>query len=540
MIDGADLWGTEVAGDLIETEVSSGIVKTFPGLPENLFEAMKKAAAVYPEKTALVDDAGETCSYQCFLEMCEEFAAYLYSRKGIRAGSHVGIMMHNTIEYCVAFYALSRIGAVMISLPSKFRRAEVLALAEQARMEFVICEAEYQDWFEGFCASDRIIVPEKADGGSGYEWMLAEWSTKSQDRQKMEQVASGTKDAPTIMMFTSGTTSQSKGVLLKNRQVMHAVEAYRRILQITEKDISVIATPIYHITGLVALMGLFLSTGGTLHLHRMFQAERVLRDAQTFGFTFLHASPTVFHLLLQAGEEKPEIPSLRSFACGSSHMAKEKILRLHQWLPHAKFYTVYGLTETSSPATIFPDDAAQSPYIGASGKPIPGTCFKIVDDDNRELPQGTVGEIAIKGANILEEYYGEQKGRLQDGWLYTGDLGYFNEEQYLYVVDRKKNMINRGGEKIWCYDVENEMETMPEIRNAGVVGIPDELYGESAAAAVELKSGSTLSEQKIKDYLKTRMATYKIPVKIKVVEKLPQTANGKPDKAAIKKMMAEE
>lgn len=539
MIDGTDLWGDTIAGDLIEIEIAGGKVKIFPNMPENLFEALKKTTEKYPEKTALVNDAGITCSYQCFFEKSEKLAAYLYCRKEIAAGAHVGIMMHNTIEYCAAFFALSRIGAVMVSLPSKFRKAEVLALAEQSHMDFVICEAEYRDWFTGYCNADQIIVAEDVDDGSGFDWIFEEWSTRVQDERQMCQTASGAFDSPSIMMFTSGTTSQSKAVLLKNRQVMHAVEAYRRILQITERDISVIATPIYHITGLVALMGLFISAGGTLHLHKIFQAERVIRDAQIFGFTFIHASPTVFHLLLQAGEDKPEIPTLRSFACGSSNMPKEKILRLHEWLPQTKFYTVYGLTETSSPATIFPDDAAQSPYIGASGRPIPGTYFKIVDEDGQEVPQGMVGEIAIRGANILEDYYGQHKGSMQDGWLYTGDLGYFNEEQYLYVVDRKKNMINRGGEKIWCYDVENEMETIPGIRNAAVVGIPDELYGESAAALVELKSGITLSEQEIKSYLRTRMATYKIPVKIKVVEKIPQTSNGKTDKKAIKTMMLE-
>ena len=155
-------------------------------------------------------------------------------------------------------------------------------------------------------------------------------------------------------------------------------------MSVSEKDISVIATPIYHITGVVALLGLFLSVGGTLYLHKFFDARRVVEEARRFGFTFIHASPTVFNLIIQEGEHTAEIPSLLSFACGSSNMMKDKLIRLHKWLPQSRFHTVYGLTETTSPATIFPGDAAGSQKIGSSGIPIPGTRFKIVDDKGKE------------------------------------------------------------------------------------------------------------------------------------------------------------
>lgn len=540
MIDGNLLWDETITGDMIEKEVPGcGRITTFSELPDNLFAALKKTALTYPDKTALTDDAGNICTYRRFLQRCEELAAYLYRRKGVRAGAHVGLMMHNTIEYCVAFLALSRLGAVMVSLPSKFRQAEVAALAKRADMEFLICEKIYAEWFSECCAPEHIVLAGEHEA-DGYAYLYADQEEKARDMLAIADAAQGKPEHPAIMMFTSGTTSQSKAVLLKNCQVMHAVEAYRRVLHITEKDVSVIATPIYHITGLVALLGLFLTAGGTLYLHRTFDAARVIRDARTYGFTFLHASPTVFHLLLQVGEYTPEIPTLTSLACGSSNMPKEKLLRLHRWLPHAKFHTIYGLTETSSPGTVFPDDAATSAFIGSSGQPVPGMYFKIVDDEGREVSDGTVGEIAVKGSNVLDGYYGFHGAELTDGWLYTGDLGYFHEKSYLYVVDRKKNMINRGGEKIWCYDIENEMESIPGIQNAAVVGIADEVYGEVAAAVVELKPGSRLTAEEIKAHLKTRIASYKIPVEIKITAEIPQTPNGKPDKAAIKKMLAKE
>lgn len=366
------------------------------------------------------------------------------------------------------------------------------------------------------------------------------WTNPAQDIQRTKQFGGGDEDATAIIMFTSGTTSESKGVVLKNYNVMHAVEVYRRTLSITKRDISVIATPIYHITGLVALLGVFIHAGGTLHIHKFFEAERVLKEAVKYGFTFIHASPTVFNLLIQNRKEEPEIPTLKSFACGSSNMPREKLLQLHEWLPQSRFHTVYGLTETTSPATVFPDDAASSIYIGSSGLPVPGTKFKIVDEERKEVPCGKVGEIAVSGAVVLDCYYKQKPDTLEDGWLYTGDLGYFNSSGYLYVVDRKKNMINRGGEKIWCYDVENEIAAIEGVQDNAVVGVPDELYGEVAAAIVQQSEGYTLTEDDIKAYLKQRIAKYKIPVKIKIVGEIPQTPNGKTDKIKIKKILMEE
>lgn len=541
MVDGKALWDTEITKDMIERQISeSKRIETFPDMPDSLYEALKKTSAVYSEKPALIDNFGNICTYRQFLERSEELAAYLYWKRSARRGTHVGIMMYNTTEFCVAFLALSRLGAVTVPLPSKFKQAEVLPLAEHAEVELILCDADYADWFKGTYREGQLVVVSETRERYGYQEIYQNWEERDRNISDMKDVPGGRMEDAAIIMFTSGTTSKSKGVLLKNYNVMHAVEAYRRTLGITEKDISVIATPIYHITGLVALLGLFLSVGGTLYLHKFFDAKRVIEDARKFGFTFIHASPTVFNLIIQEGEHTPEIPGLVSFACGSSNMMKDKLTRLHRWLPNSRFHTVYGLTETSSPAAVFPGDAAGSKYIGSSGIPIPGTQFKIVDDDGNELPAGEVGEIVVSGSVVLDCYYKQETESLKENWLYTGDLGYFNEAGYLYVVDRKKNMINRGGEKIWCYDVENEIAGMEEVQDAAVVGIPDELYGEVAAAVVQLSKGSCLTGKEIQQYLRGRMAKYKIPVKIKMVAQVPQTLNGKTDKIRIKEMLMED
>lgn len=539
MIDGNSLWNAEVTKEMEDKQVAeSRRIQTFSHLPVNLYEALKKTASAYPDKAALIDDQGRVYTYKRFLGDSEKLAAYLRKYKLVQSGCHVGLMLYNSAEFCIAFLTLIRLGAVVVPLPSKFKQAEVLSLVSRAEVECVICDEEFADWFQMSFKEEQMLVIGSAGEHGGYECFYKEWDDQQEDIADLRMISSGVDTDPAIIMFTSGTTARSKGILIKHYNIMHAIEAYRRILNISEKDVSVIATPIYHITGLVAVLGLFLYVGGTLYLHRTFDAKRLIRDAKEFGFTFFHASPTVFHLLLEEAEE--EIPSLKTFACGSSNMMKEKILRIHAWLPQSKFHTVYGLTETTSPAAIFPDDAAGSPYIGSSGKPIPGTVFKIVDEERRELPLGQVGEIAVSGSVVLHSYYKQESESLAEQWLYTGDLGYFNEDHYLYVVDRKKDMINRGGEKIWCYDVENEMVNIEGIVDAAVVGIPDDLYGEVPASVVQIKRDCDLTGEEIRQRLKKRMATYKIPVKIEAVDSIPQTPNGKIDKIKIKNMLMED
>ena len=326
---------------------------------------------------------------------------------------------------------------------------------------------------------------------------------------------------------------------MTNYNTMHAVSVYRKFFQDTPDDITLIPGPIYHVTGLIGLLSLFLSTGGSIILPKFFAARRALHDVSQYGITFIHAAPTVFSLLLEQKADFPNLTSIRLMACGSSNMPSKKILELKEWMPPAEFRTVYGLTETSSPATIFPCDVSQSPYIGSSGQPVPGTFFKIVSDTGEILPFNQVGAILIKGSVVTPGYYIDSLVPLRGGWLDTGDLGYFNEEGYLYIVDRKKDMINRGGEKICSIDVENTLYDIPDITEAAVVGIPDEKYGEVPAAMICLKQGSDLTSEKLRSMLKEKLASFQIPAVFLIVDSIPLTPNSKIDKKKIRQLLSQ-
>lgn len=537
MYDGNVLWKPIIPLEMEERCCNGKHYITYAGLPDNLYSAMKKTAGKHPDKVCIVDDDGTEVTFSGFLELVDELADYLSMEMQIKAGDQVALMMYNCREFCVAFLALIKLGVMVQPLPSKFKQKEVLSLLEKADCSLVICDQKFSGWMDPMREEGvRVLEVCGTEGEYGFSEALSSFE------KPLQHVPCGAcAEGNAILMFTSGTTSRSKGVVLTNFNVMHAVETYIKLLNLTENDSSIIAVPIYHVTGLIAILGVFLCAGGTVYLHRIFHGERVLQCVKDHGITFIHGAPTVFSMLLNEKEKFSELPSLRAFACGSSNMPKEKIRALHQWLPGMAFHTVYGLTETSSPATIFPGDAAESPYIGSSGLPVPGTQFRVRGENGEELPPGETGEIQIRGSVILREYYKLKTEALsEDGWLSTGDLGYFNEEGYIFLVDRKKDLINRGGEKICSYDVENELYGFPEIEEAAVVGIPDEVYGESAAAAVKCRPGSTLTEKQIQEMLHERIAKYKIPKRILFLEELPVTPNGKINKKEIRMLFKEE
>ena len=341
-----------------------------------------------------------------------------------------------------------------------------------------------------------------------------------------------------IIMFTSGTTGASKGVVLSNFNVGNAIASYEACMGITSADKTVIATPIYHITGLIALLGLFIHCGGTIYLHLQYRPERVLECCVKEHITLVHAAPTVFLMLLEKRKDYPKVPSVKQFACGSANMPPEAIRELKEWMPQMAFRTVYGLTESSSPATIFPEDAAGSKKIGPSGRPIPGLQMKLIDTDGREVPEGESGELAIYGNVILDRYYDLKTEALtEDGWFRSGDIARFDSDGFVYIIDRKKDMINRGGEKIWSNEVENVLYDMEGVLEAAVIAIPDSKYGEVPMAVVR-RENEKITEAGIKAWVKKRMAKFKVPEYVVFVDELPKTHNGKISKRTLREQYA--
>ena len=530
MIKGYEVWNENLQKDMGFRKIGEKEVFTFRDMRSNYYEILEDTCSRYPDKVVFCDNWNREYTFRTFLQMVDDFAEYMQKVVGVQKKSHVGLLLHNSIEFCTSFYAICKIGAVAVPFPSKYREPEIRSLIEKADLDFLLCAEVFQSWACDYEEKGlHMIYSIDEENGFGFRHLnLPKGSRGNSKGQLTDEV---------IIMFTSGTTSASKGVVLKNYHIIHAAMIYQRLCEVTPEDKTIIPVPIYHITGLIALLGLFVYTGGTIYLYRRYDAQRILECMEKNHITFMHGSPTVFGLLMDYQSQFPKLPSLRMMLCGSSYMPVEKMKKIHRWLPTVKFMTVYGMTETASPGTLFPYDTPTSIYPESSGKPIPGIELKIVDDKGNELPTGEVGSVLIKGTNILEYYYKMDTPLLSaDGWLDTGDMGYCNEDNYVFFVDRKKDMINRGGEKIWCTDVENELISMPEIKDAAVVGIPNEIYGEAAAAVVVLEEGRKVTYEEIRECLMSKLARYKLPEKVLFVEEVPKTPGLKVDKKCIRTM----
>ena len=533
MYIGTELWKDRISVSLIRRKLRDGReIETFPGLTESLYGAVADSAQKYPEKPAIEDDLGRKLSYRELLAEVDRFAACLKHRFGLKRNDHAALMVYGCAEFCIAFLALQKLGVVAVMLPTKYRKPEIRALAEQSDLKCIICDADFADWFE----------PELKQGVSQ---IICDPGTEEISFHKLErsedpiEEAEGLYEDLAVMMFTSGTTSQSKSVMLTNYNFLHAAGVYSACFHLTENDKTVIPVPTYMITGLSGLLGTFLYIGGTVYLYRFFNAERVLSCVKEHEITFMHAAPTVYNLLLSERDKFPELPSLRCLACGGSRTPEEKIRQFHDWLPDCTFHTVYGMTETTSPGTILPEAAYGSRNCLSNGIPVPGLCYKVLDEEGQELPQGEIGELAVSGSNITVGYYKLDTPLYQNGWLRTGDIGYFNEEGYCYVLDRKKDMINRGGEKVVSMDVENELLKIRGVADAAVVGIPDPVYGDTPVALIRKTSESGITEEIIRSELYGRIAKYKIPSRFLFTDQIPLTPNGKVDKKYIRTLFME-
>ncbi len=520
MYKGEKLWEPFINERLENKNIfENHTIKTYKLLPDSIYQSFEETVKNLPDKIAVVDNDGEQYSYNNLSERVLAFAHLLYFKKNIKPGSRVALMLYNGIDFCTAFLALNKLGCAAVPLPTKFKKDEILKLIESTDVTDVISDEDFLDYFIGMknvhCIIEFIFCKKNALVDTPVFYNSAD---------------------PALFMFTSGTTSLSKVVTLTNYNIMHAVVSYEKILGITSMDKTILPVPMYLITGLVAVFSLIIHVGGSVYINKFFDAKRILSNVQEYGITFFHSSPTAFTMLLEHKKNFSELPSLRMLICGGGNMPPDKIRQLHSWLPEAQFRTVYGLTETTSPATIFPSDAAMHKYIGSSGMPIPGLEIKIIDERGRELPPGEEGYVFVRGSNITPGYYKSGVISYVDDWLDTGDIGYFNSDGFIYIVDRRKDMINRGGEKICSFDIENALTDIDGVIDAAVVGIPDDLYGEVPVALIKINSDFALTEDNVKVQLREKMAGYKVPVKIIFTDNIPITSNMKHDKNKIRRM----
>jgi long-chain acyl-CoA synthetase len=495
-------------------------VYTYPSSerPAHLWALFERSARRFPYRPALIGARHRTVSYAELLRQTLALAA-AWRRQGVRAGERVALLAANGIPFVKAFLAVQRLGAVAVCLNTKLAPPEIAWQVADCAARAVVYERE----FEEKAMAAAVAVRWEADG------------LPEADPATLAPGPDCGEHDPAVILYTSGTTGRPKGAVLTHSNLIHSAISYARCFGLDERDRTLIAVPIFHVTGLAAQLLTLLRVGGACVLLPRFSASEALSWLDRECVTHTLSVPTIYALLLQEpGHDELRLPAWRIAAYGGAPMPRATAAAIHAWLPHLDRRNTYGLTEVASPATIMPPDPAFS-HPEAVGLPVPvGEC-RVVDPVT--LRPNPVGELWVRGPMVTPGYWNRPQATaaaLSDGWLRTGDIAAIGPQGHVRLLDRIKDMINRGGEKVYSIEVEDALVSHPDVVEAAVVGLPDRIYGERVAAFLVVRAGRDPSVESLQRYVGQRLARYKVPASITFMSSLPRNANGKVEKTELR------
>lgn len=478
---------------------------------------------------------------------------------GVGKGDRVGVQLLNCLELMQAFFAIFKIGAILVPVNPSLRVHELAYLYQDAGLSALVSSTDYMDSIKEARREAKqlksVVLTGKdiPDDFISYEKIIQQGS----DQLVIEETDN---DATAVMIYTAGTTGNPKGVMLTHYNWYTHVTGYyelvlldawgvtakgkiqkrddgqdkiadekEEVFGVTRNRVSLITIPLFHGYGVFALNLEFL-TGGKLVLVSRWDTEEAMKRIEQFKITEFRGVPTMYiQLLNHPAASKYDLSSLKTCICGSAPMPLE-VARNWKEKYGIDIWEGYGLSEAT---TVNCGNIAgrRPPKYGSIGK-----CYqkcntiKIFDENDRELPAGQTGEIVIKGPGVMKGYWNkpaETAEVLRNGWLHTGDVGCADEDGYLYITDRKKDLIIRGGENIYPKEIENVLHRHPQVLEAGVIGVPDAVYGEVVKAFVVLKCAGAASEEELINFCKENLPTYKRPKSIQLMDSLPKSAVGK-------------
>lgn len=461
--------------------------------------------------------------------------AHSLLNEGVKRQDKVCVHLTNCPEFIFVFLACFKIGAVCVPINPALKPDEIEYLINNSDSKVVISQKEILPNVLGIiknCPNVLKVVctgNEKADGFVLFDDFIAQSADTSPEVKVSGDDLAG-------IIYTSGTTGKPKGVMLSHKNYIADTKMVAEWVAMTDNDKYMCVLPLFHVNGqVVTTLSTFMS-GASLVLAPKFSASTFFEDAKKHQITAFSAVPTIYAMLLNHPDAHGEdLSSLRFCICGAAPMPVE-LFKNFEAKFNAKILEGYGLSEGTCASTVNPIDGTRK--IGSIGLPLKGQTVKIFDNNDKELPPNQTGEIVIKGPNVMQGYYKNEQASaetLKNSWLHSGDLGCLDDEGYVYITGRKKEMIIRGGENIYPKEIEEVLYRYDKILEAAVVGIPDKIYGEEVFAFIHPKEKQTITEEEIIEYTKQHLANYKCPKKIVVTNKpLPKTATGKIQKHVIR------
>jgi long-chain acyl-CoA synthetase len=490
----------------------------------NLAKNLIETTGVHAGRVAVrVDDAAMT--YRALDEASARVAGLLRER-GLKPGDRIGIMMPNVAEVPVVYYGILRAGGVVVPMNPLLKAREVAYYLGDSGAGLVFAWHAFADEARSGAeqAGAELVVVDEA----GFPDLLASAAAA-------EEVTDRGDADTAVILYTSGTTGQPKGAELTHGNLISNVEVSKTdIARARPEDVIFGGLPLFHVFGQTVALNVAVAAGACLTLLPRFDPAHALRIIAGHSVTIFEGVPTMYVALLhQPDRADYDTSSLRLCVSGGAALPVE-VLRGFEEAFGVPVLEGYGLSETSPVASFNHPDREQKP--GSIGTPIRGVQMRVVDNSDHEVAQGEVGEIVISGPNVMKGYWQRPEATaeaVRDGWFHTGDLARVDEDGYFYIVDRKKDMIIRGGYNVYPREIEEVLYEHPAVAEAAVIGLPHSSLGEEVAAAVVLKPGATASAGELRDYVKGLVAAYKYPRHLWIVDVLPKGPTGKIQKRDI-------
>jgi acyl-CoA synthetase (AMP-forming)/AMP-acid ligase II len=464
------------------------------------------------------------------------------SALGVRRGDRVGILLYNCFEYPEILWANFLLGSVAVTLNFRLASEEIVYCQGVSQLKVLVLGKEFEERVdpvrERLGGIEHYIVL----GGATLTGALNYQSLADKASADLPPFSGEDRDAA-VVLFTSGTAAFPKAVVLTHHNLVTAGMIWAADMDICHGDNCLVVTPFYHI-GAVGyhLAHALQGSCTTCFPQPVWDPELFLNLVQKERVTYLYITPGMYRQVFSVpGFSQFDLRSWRTCITGSEPVPRATVEEMAEHLPHGTIYNAYGLTEASGPTVSFSKGRMALEKAPSVGRPFVNTDIRIVNQAGEECPQGEVGEIVVRGDQVMREYLNDPKTTgetLRGGWLYTGDLGQVDGDGFLFVVDRKKDIIISGGENISSVEVESTLYKHEKIMEAAVIGIPDQKFGEAVCAVVVPRKGLTLTEEEVVEYCKQKLASYKKPRKVLFAEALPRNPSGKVLKRELRKAYA--
>ena len=490
-----------------------------------------RSAARFPNKTAIV--YRNTRQSYAELEETVNRMANALAERGIRKGDRIALLSRNNHGFVVVFFAAARLGAILVPVNFMLNAAEVAYILGHAQPVAMVVEdglfpiAESALHIAGVDVRTRGVILEASTAPADDWESVGDWMLHADARSPEVDIDD---NDPVNILYTSGTESRPKGATLSSRNF---IAQYLSLIvdgEMSADDIEIHALPLFHCAQLHAFLVPGIYLGATNIVLPGADPAAILAKVEAERATKLFCPPTVWIALLRHSDfDRRDLSSLRKGYYGASIMPVEVIKELASRLPRMRLFNMYGQTEMSPLATVLkPED--QMRKLGSAGRATLNVETRVVDDEDRPVPPGVMGEIVHRGPHAMQGYWNDPEKTAEtfrNGWFHSGDLGVIDEEGYLYVVDRKKDMIKTGGENVASREVEEVLYQHPAIAEVAVFGTPHPQWIEAVTAAAVLRAGQTLDAELLIAFCRERLAGFKVPKRVVFVDKLPKNASGK-------------